>query len=235
MVCTGSIDIQRSVDSRGTRFTDCIKFTEKVCTLLSCQRFGWSRMLVRRPACTSLCCPPHCTNSGIGYASTFIGFLGFYLSVAFYAMSFLINAICSSKLAYPSPSSAVSHTQTTSVFILCRVVSLSRQLGNTPLRVPLFRTTWWKVVEATLQSTAIYAAAAISLIVTFLDSTGSAYPTCLNVFPALIVRATDHDVAMKIFTQELGRHRGSCSRSSSFALRSTSRGKAPALALARRG
>ena len=46
----------------------------------------------------------------------------------------------------------------------------------------------WKVLEATVQSTAIYSAAAISLVITFVNSTDIGYPTCLNIFPALIVR-----------------------------------------------
>ncbi|TFK84489.1 hypothetical protein K466DRAFT_577280 [Polyporus arcularius HHB13444] len=44
----------------------------------------------------------------------------------------------------------------------------------------------WKVIEATVQSTAIYSAAAVSLVITFVNSTAVGYPTCLNVFPALI-------------------------------------------------
>ena len=48
----------------------------------------------------------------------------------------------------------------------------------------------WKVIEATVQSTAIYSAAAVSLVITFVNSTEIGYPTCLNIFPALLVRAT---------------------------------------------
>ncbi|EJF60283.1 hypothetical protein DICSQDRAFT_171245 [Dichomitus squalens LYAD-421 SS1] len=44
----------------------------------------------------------------------------------------------------------------------------------------------WKVLEATVQSTAIYSAAAVSLVITFVNSTAVGYPTCLDVFPALI-------------------------------------------------
>ncbi len=48
----------------------------------------------------------------------------------------------------------------------------------------------WKVIEATVQSTAIYSAATVSLVITFVNSTELGYPTCLNVFPALLVRLT---------------------------------------------
>ncbi|KAH9916599.1 uncharacterized protein BXZ73DRAFT_36727, partial [Epithele typhae] len=44
----------------------------------------------------------------------------------------------------------------------------------------------WRVIEATVQSTAIYAAAGVSLVITFANSAAIGYPTCLNLFPALI-------------------------------------------------
>ena len=37
----------------------------------------------------------------IGYTSTFLGIIGFYMSVAFYGISLFINVICTGKL--PSP------------------------------------------------------------------------------------------------------------------------------------
>ena len=72
--------------------------------------------------------------------------------------------------------------------ILWRVISRRRQLAESSVP-PVASTTIWKVVEATAQTTAINAAAAASLVITFANSTEAAYPTCLNVFPALIVRA----------------------------------------------
>ena len=34
---------------------------------------------------------------GIGYASSFLGVVGFYMSVAFYALSLIVNVICTSE------------------------------------------------------------------------------------------------------------------------------------------
>ena len=47
----------------------------------------------------------------------------------------------------------------------------------------------WRVAEALVQSTAITCAASMSLVVTFVNSASLGYPTCLNIFPALIVRS----------------------------------------------
>ena len=62
----------------------------------------------------------------------------------------------------------------------------------------------WKVLEATVQSTAVYSAAAVSLVITFVNSTDVGYPTCLNVFPALIVRPLSHSESPFPFHQSFG-------------------------------
>ena len=70
--------------------------------------------------------------------------------------------------------------------IVWRVFYLSREFRTvSPRRT---RRKVWKVIEATIQSTAIYTAAGVSLVITFANSTSIGYPTCLNLFPALIVR-----------------------------------------------
>ena len=67
-----------------------------------------------------------------------------------------------------------------------RVYYLTRELKEVDRRQS--KITIWKVVEATMQSAVIYSAAAVSLVITFVNSTAVGYPTCLNVFPALLVR-----------------------------------------------
>ena len=159
----------------------------------------------------------------IGYASTFLGLTGFYMSVAFYVLSIFINIICTGKsrpfllplnqfsvnsmahavpvgpffhdpptphhlfplcleLEPPRTSHALSHA----VLIVWRVFYLSREFR---VVTPRKNRKVWKVIEATVQSTAIYTAAGVSLVITFANSTAIGYPTCLNLFPSLIVRA----------------------------------------------
>ncbi|KAI0742222.1 hypothetical protein C8Q80DRAFT_1122580 [Daedaleopsis nitida] len=101
----------------------------------------------------------------IGYTSTFVGVVGFYMSVAFYGISLLINIICT-------------------VCIMWRVYYLTREFQEVNRRRSNLKI--WKVIEATVQSTAIYSAAAVSLVITFVNSTELGYPTCLNIFPALL-------------------------------------------------
>ncbi|TBU28391.1 hypothetical protein BD311DRAFT_328183 [Dichomitus squalens] len=101
----------------------------------------------------------------IGYASSFLGVAGFYMSVAFYGLSLIVNVICT-------------------VCILLKVFRISRDFNGVYLQGHKLKL--WKVLEATVQSTAIYSAAAVSLVITFVNSTAVGYPTCLDVFPALI-------------------------------------------------
>ncbi|RPD72802.1 hypothetical protein L226DRAFT_466444 [Lentinus tigrinus ALCF2SS1-7] len=101
----------------------------------------------------------------IGYTSTFTGIVGFYMSVAFYGISLFINVICTAC-------------------ILWRVFRLTREFQAVNNRKSKLKI--WKVIEATVQSTAIYSAAMISLVITFVNSTELGYPTCLNIFPSLI-------------------------------------------------
>ena len=74
------------------------------------------------------------------------------------------------------------------VLIMWRVYYLTREFQEVNRRKSKLKI--WKVIEATVQSTAIYSAAAVSLVITFVNSTEIGYPTCLNIFPALLVRAT---------------------------------------------
>ncbi|KAI0753717.1 hypothetical protein C8Q74DRAFT_1211070 [Fomes fomentarius] len=101
----------------------------------------------------------------IGYTSTFLGTIGFYMSVSFYGLSLLINMICT-------------------ILIMWRVYYLTREFNELNRRRSTLKI--WKVIEATVQSTAIYSAATVSLVITFVNSTELGYPTCLNVFPALL-------------------------------------------------
>ena len=77
------------------------------------------------------------------------------------------------------------------VCILARVLRISRdsETNHALARrsTQSSQTQVWRVVEALVQSTAITCAASMSLVVTFLNSASLGYPTCLNVFPALIV------------------------------------------------
>ena len=72
------------------------------------------------------------------------------------------------------------------MLIVWRVVYLSREFRVVSPRKTNRKVL--KVIEATVQSTAIYTAAGVSLVITFANSTAIGYPTCLNLFPALIVR-----------------------------------------------
>ena len=122
---------------------------------------------------------------GIGYSATFLGEVGFYMSVAFYAFSFLINVLCSGMFLQIVHSTLLNASNVTGL-VMWRVIVVHRRVHKS--LKSLGRQTWWKVFEATIQSTAINAVAAVSLVITFANSTEVAYPTCLNLFPALIVR-----------------------------------------------
>ena len=89
-----------------------------------------------------------------------------------------IHAVCVSLLADAAINPAVC--------TMWRVYRLTREFQAVNNRKSKLKI--WKVIEATVQSTAIYSAAAVSLVITFVNSTSVGYPTCLNVFPALIVR-----------------------------------------------
>ncbi len=138
----------------------------------------------------------------IGYTSTFTGIVGFYMSVAFYGISLFINVICTGTSAHlprstpsnitdlgPAPLSLSIRNHRACadlpVCIMWRVYRLTREFQAVNNRKSKLKI--WKVIEATVQSTAIYSAAAVSLVITFVNSTAVGYPTCLNVFPALIV------------------------------------------------
>ncbi|KAM5539570.1 hypothetical protein V8D89_006679 [Ganoderma adspersum] len=101
----------------------------------------------------------------VGYACAFLGVAGFYMSVVFYAISLILNVICT-------------------VCIMLKVFRITRDFHGVYLQGHKLKL--WKVLEATVQSTAVYSAAAVSLVITFVNSTDIGYPTCLNVFPALI-------------------------------------------------
>ncbi|KAI1795350.1 hypothetical protein LXA43DRAFT_38415 [Ganoderma leucocontextum] len=101
----------------------------------------------------------------VGHACAFLGVAGFYMSVVFYAISLILNVICT-------------------VCIMLKVFRITRDFHGVYLQGHKLKL--WKVLEATVQSTAIYSAAAVSLVITFVNSTDIGYPTCLNVFPALI-------------------------------------------------
>ncbi|KAM5539318.1 hypothetical protein V8D89_007009 [Ganoderma adspersum] len=101
----------------------------------------------------------------VGYACAFLGVAGFYMSVVFYAISLILNVICT-------------------VCIMLKVLRITRDFHGVYLQGHKLKL--WKVLEATVQSTAVYSAAAVSLVITFVNSTDIGYPTCLNVFPALI-------------------------------------------------
>lgn len=124
---------------------------------------------------------------GIGYSATFLGEVGFYMSVAFYAFSFLTNVLCSGMFSQIVLSTVLNAGNATGL-VMWRVIVIHRRVHKS-LKA-LGRQTRWKVFEAIIQSTAINALAAVSLVITFANSTDAAYPTCLNVFPALIVRQT---------------------------------------------
>ncbi|KAI0691690.1 hypothetical protein C8Q76DRAFT_257311 [Earliella scabrosa] len=133
----------------------------------------------------------------IGYTSTFLGIIGFYMSVAFYGISLLINVICT-------------------VLIMWRVYYLTREFQEVNRRKSKLKI--WKVIEATVQSTAIYSAAAVSLVITFVNSTEIGYPTCLNIFPALlglvfsfIVIRVAHNAAKDDHSRPDSQYRGSSS------------------------
>ncbi|PIL26561.1 hypothetical protein GSI_12319 [Ganoderma sinense ZZ0214-1] len=104
----------------------------------------------------------------VGVSSTFLGVAGFYMSAVFYSLGLLIDIVCA-------------------ICILARVLRISRD--SEVHHVHTRRSTQnqvWRVVEALVQSTAITCAASMSLVVTFVNSASLGYPTCLNVFPALI-------------------------------------------------
>ena len=88
--------------------------------------------------------------------------------------------------ACPFPPKGPCSTRARAVCILLKVVRISRDFNGVYLQGHKLKL--WKVLEATVQSTAIYSAAAVSLVITFVNSTAVGYPTCLDVFPALIVR-----------------------------------------------
>ena len=80
-------------------------------------------------------------------------------------------------------------TTNPTVCILTRVLRISRHSESNQVLVRRStQTQVWRVVEALVQSTAITCAASMSLVVTFLNNASLGYPTCLNIFPALIVR-----------------------------------------------
>ncbi|KAM5539573.1 hypothetical protein V8D89_006682 [Ganoderma adspersum] len=104
----------------------------------------------------------------VGVSSTFLGSAGFYMSAVFYSLGLLIDIVCA-------------------ICILARVLRISRD--SEANHIATRRSTQmqvWRVVEALVQSTAITCAASMSLVVTFLNSASLGYPTCLNIFPALI-------------------------------------------------
>ncbi|PIL26552.1 hypothetical protein GSI_12310 [Ganoderma sinense ZZ0214-1] len=101
----------------------------------------------------------------VGYPCAFLGVTGFYMSVVFYAISLILNVICTAC-------------------IMLKVFRITRDFHGVYLQG--HRLKLWKVLEATVQTTAIYSAGAVSLVITFVNSTDVGYPTCLNVFPAVI-------------------------------------------------
>ena len=106
------------------------------------------------------------------------------MSVAFYALSLIVNVICTGECLPSSTERFMLNAR--AVCILLKVVGISRDFHGVYLQGHKLKL--WKVLEATVQSTAIYSAAAVSLVITFVNSTAVGYPTCLDVFPALIVR-----------------------------------------------
>ena len=126
-------------------------------------------------------------------SSTFLGLAGFYMSAVFYSLGLLIDIVCASE-STSSSHSAVPLSQAylcnlRAVCILARVLRISRESeGNHALARRSTQAQVWRVVEALVQSTAITCAASMSLVVTFVNSASLGYPTCLNIFPALIVR-----------------------------------------------
>ena len=130
-------------------------------------------------------------SSVIGISSTFLGVVGFYLSAGFYSLALIIDIICASEFSlacgFRRRSALQKFLHTSSVMILVRVKELGRSSELTRSRNDQI----WRVIEALVQSTAITSAASMSLVITFVNSTSVGYPTCLNVFPPLIVRSSD--------------------------------------------
>ena len=110
------------------------------------------------------------------------------MSVAFYAISLIVNVICTGECLPSSTERSMLNAR--AVCILLKVVRISRDFNGVYLQGHKLKL--WKVLEATVQSTAIYSAAAVSLVITFVNSTAVGYPTCLDVFPALIVRSAPY-------------------------------------------
>ncbi|KAI1795356.1 hypothetical protein LXA43DRAFT_1058505 [Ganoderma leucocontextum] len=109
-----------------------------------------------------------CIDGVVGVSSTFLGAAGFYMSAVFYSLGLVIDIVCA-------------------ICILARVLRISRDSEiNHMVTRRSTQTQVWRVVEALVQSTAITCAASISLVVTFLNNASLGYPTCLNIFPALI-------------------------------------------------
>ncbi|KAI0742382.1 hypothetical protein C8Q80DRAFT_904171 [Daedaleopsis nitida] len=101
------------------------------------------------------------SNTIIGYTLLFFR-NNLVLMPTFYILSFLTNAVCT-------------------VLIMWRVIrSRSGLSGGSHLSL-------WAVVEAIVESAAIYSAASLALIISFFVSKNVVYRACLNTFTVLIV------------------------------------------------
>ncbi|CDO76597.1 hypothetical protein BN946_scf184868.g11 [Trametes cinnabarina] len=101
-----------------------------------------------------------------GYTSVWIGFATF-MPLVFFFFSFTTNVLCSSLIMWRTLRSAYGSAAPK---LMSRRFTLKHR----------------KVVEAILQSAAIYSAASVVLVITYFISSSVAYSACLGTFPSLI-------------------------------------------------
>lgn len=118
--------------------------------------------------------------------------------LAFFCLSFTSNVLCSGTLLglfYTDARGALQRpsfmADFSSVLIIWRVFRNADQYTPPSTRLKRFG----RVVEAIVQSAAIYSMASLSLIITNFESIDIGFEACLSIFPPLIVSARRISVA----------------------------------------
>ena len=133
------------------------------------------------------------TSRSIVCGYLFFGTFG----VAFFAFSFFTNMVCTSEYVTDFITSSLKSASSTpfpQVIIMAKVLKSGggnvQDHWNWGSRALFNFVRYRRVVEAVVQSAAIYSVASISLVVTIFLSPNIGYSACLCVFPPLIVRVS---------------------------------------------